>query len=80
MKSRRRIGFPRSVQRRRLNQEFAPGEMGLNGQFAQQQSRAAHVGSGVIHDTFSQGRMPVNVRFAPKRTFKAGLATAYRPD
>jgi hypothetical protein len=35
-----------SLQRRRSNQEFAPREMGFNGQFAQQQFRATHVGSG----------------------------------
>jgi hypothetical protein len=56
MKSRRRIASPKAkdrvnvgLQHGRSNQEIATGGIWAIGQFAQQQSRAAHVSSGVDH-------------------------------
>src|SRR5262249_36643761 len=49
MKSRRRIAFPKAGTTpigARLQQGFATSEMGFRGQFAQQQSQAAHVRFG----------------------------------
>jgi hypothetical protein len=48
MKSRRRMfsSGEKSSKRRRSNQEFAPGEMGIERSFAQQQSNVGHVAFG----------------------------------
>jgi hypothetical protein len=66
MKSRRRIAFLKAgttPNRTRLQQGFSTGEMGISGQFAQQQSQAAHVRFGSKADI--QPR-PTNVRFTPE--------------
>jgi len=65
MKSRRRLpqgSGPRQL-RRRLQQGFATGEMGFRGQFARQQSRAAHVRFGSKADI---AESKSNVRFTPE--------------
>jgi hypothetical protein len=69
MKSRRRIAFSKAQdcadyrsQKIRLQQGFAPGEMGFNRYFAQQQFSMAHVRFGSKADK----RRLTNVRFTPK--------------
>jgi hypothetical protein len=66
MKSRRCIARPEAqdyANNDRLHQGFATGEMGLRGQFARQQSLAAHVRFGSKADIAAP---PTNVRFTPK--------------
>jgi hypothetical protein len=68
MKSRRRIAFPKGQVHAdcdcvQLQQGFAAGEMGFSGQFAQQQSQAAHVRFGSKADIHPPS---ADVRFAPK--------------
>jgi hypothetical protein len=66
MKSRRRIAFTEAgttPTRTRLHQGFAPREMGFRGQFARQQTLAAHVRFGSKAD-ITDGRS--DVRFTPK--------------
>src|SRR5262249_41692888 len=70
MRSRRRIAFLQgpglrrlSLTRTRLQQGFATDEMWFRGQFAQQQSQAAHVRFGSKADI---RRRLNNVRFTPK--------------
>jgi hypothetical protein len=53
---------PRQL-RRRLQQGFATGEMGFRGQFARQQSRAAHVRFGSLAAAPADGG---HVRFTPE--------------
>src|SRR6516164_5052835 len=66
MKSRRRIAFTKAgttPDRMRLQQGFATDEMGFRGQFAQQQSCAAHVRFGSKADIAASLS---DVRFTPK--------------
>jgi hypothetical protein len=59
------------LQRRRSNQEFAPGEMGFNGLFAQQQPSAAHVALRVNRYRFTARRKSLHVRNASKADVKS---------
>src|SRR5262245_569215 len=71
MKSRRLIALPEPAPAfARLQQGNASNGMGFNGQFAQQQSRAAHVADG----SFTSFPPSQSVRFAPRADIRPMLA------